>query len=37
LGSGNSGSIKAHCASVNNSKRFLLMQEDRQTIRRKQK
>jgi hypothetical protein len=37
LGSGNSGSINAHCASVNNSNRFLLMQEDHQTIRLKQK
>ena len=37
LGSGNSGSIKAYCTSVNNSKRFLLMQEDHQTIGLKQK
>jgi hypothetical protein len=31
LGSGNSGSTNAHCASVNNSKRFLLIQEAQQT------
>lgn len=37
LGSGNSGSIKAHCASVNNSNRLLPMQEDHQTTRLTQK
>lgn len=31
LGSGNSGSINSHCASFNNSNRFLLMQEENQT------
>ncbi len=31
LGSGSSGSISLHCASVNNSNRFLLMQEENQT------
>lgn len=30
LGSGNSGSINSHCASVNNSNLFLLMQADQQ-------
>jgi hypothetical protein len=37
LGSGNNGSIRAHCASVSSSNRFLLMQEDHQIIRRRQK
>ena len=37
LGSGNSGSINAHCASVSNSNRLLLMQEDHQTTRLTQK
>jgi hypothetical protein len=31
FGSGSSGSINSHCASVNNSNRFLLMQELQQT------
>ena len=37
FGSGNSGSIKDHCASVNNSKRFLNIQEAQQssTLKRK--
>jgi hypothetical protein len=30
LGSGNSGSINVHCASVNNSNRFLPIQEIQQ-------
>lgn len=33
FGSGSSGSINSHCASVNNSNRFLLMQKAHQTIR----
>jgi hypothetical protein len=31
LGAGSSGSINSHCASFNNSNRFLLMQEVHQT------
>jgi hypothetical protein len=31
FGSGNSGSINSHCPSLNNSNRFLLMQEVNQT------
>jgi hypothetical protein len=30
VGSGSSGAINSHCASLNNSNRFLLMQEDNQ-------
>ena len=37
FGSGSSGPINSHCASVNNSNRFLLMQEVHQTIRLMQK
>jgi hypothetical protein len=37
FGSGNSGSISSHCASLNNSNRFLLMQEVQQTARLTQK
>jgi len=37
LGSGSSGSINSHCASVNNSNRFLLMQQDHQRTRLMQK
>jgi len=33
FGSGSSGSINSHCASLNNSNRFLLMQEVQQTTR----
>jgi len=33
FGSGSSGSIRSHCASFNNSNRFLLMQEVHQTTR----
>jgi hypothetical protein len=33
FGSGSSGSINSHCASVNNSNRFLLMQQAHQTTR----
>jgi hypothetical protein len=33
FGSGSSGSISSHCASFNNSNRFLLMQEENQTAR----
>jgi hypothetical protein len=36
-GSGSSGSINSHCVSVNNSNRFLLMQEAHQTTRLTQK
>jgi hypothetical protein len=32
FGSGNSGPINSHCASFNNSNRFLLMQRVHQTI-----
>ena len=32
FGSGSSGSISSHCASLNNSNRFLLMQEVHQTV-----
>jgi hypothetical protein len=31
FGSGSSGAISSHCLSLNNSKRFLLMQEVHQT------
>jgi hypothetical protein len=31
FGSGSSGPISSHCASVNNWNRFLLMQEENQT------
>ena len=37
FGSGSSGSINSHCASLNNSNRFLLMQEENQTTRLTQK
>jgi hypothetical protein len=37
FGSGNRGSINSHCASLNNSNRFLLMQEVNQTTRLMQK
>jgi len=37
FGSGSSGSINSHCASLNNSNRFLLMQEVHQTARLTQK
>jgi hypothetical protein len=37
FGTGNSGSIRFHCASLNNSYRFLLMQELQQTARLTQK
>ena len=37
FGSGSSGSISSHCASLNNSNRFLLMQEVHQTTRLTQK
>ncbi len=37
FGSGSSGSINSHCASFNNSNRFLLMQEVQQTTRLHQK
>jgi hypothetical protein len=37
FGSGNSGSISSHCLSLNNSNRFLLMQEVQQTARLTQK
>ena len=37
FGSGSSGSISSHCASLNNSNRFLLMQEVHQTARLTQK
>ncbi len=37
FGSGSSGSISSHCASFNNSNRFLLMQEVHQTTRLSQK
>ena len=37
FGSGRSGPINSHCASFNNSNRFLLMQEVQQTIRLTQK
>jgi hypothetical protein len=37
FGSGSSGSISSHCASLNNSNRFLLMQEVHQTTHLKQK
>ena len=37
FGSGSSGSINSHCASFNNSNRFLLMQEVQQTTRLQQK
>ena len=37
FGSGSSGSISSHCASLNNSNRFLLMQEVHQTTRLMQK
>jgi hypothetical protein len=37
FGSGSSGSISSHCASFNNSNRFLLMQEVHQTTRLTQK
>ena len=37
FGSGSSGSINSHCASFNNSNRFLLMQEVHQTTRLHQK
>jgi hypothetical protein len=37
FGSGSSGAISAHCASVNNSNRFLLMQQLQQTNRLTQK
>ena len=37
FGSGNSGSINSHCASLNNSNRFLPMQEVQQTTRLTQK
>jgi hypothetical protein len=37
FGSGSSGSINSHCASLNNSNRFLLMQELHQTTRLTQK
>jgi hypothetical protein len=37
FGSGSSGSTSSHCASVNNSNRFLLMQEVHQTTRLTQK
>jgi hypothetical protein len=37
FGSGSSGSINCHCASVNSSNRFLLMQEAHQTTRLTQK
>ena len=33
FGSGSRGSINAHCASLNNSNRFLLMQQEKQTTR----
>ncbi len=33
FGSGSSGAINSHCASLNNSNRFLLMQEENQTTR----
>jgi hypothetical protein len=33
FGSGSSGAINSHCASLNNSNRFLLMQELHQTAR----
>jgi hypothetical protein len=33
VGSGSSGAINSHCASLNNSNRFLLMQEENQTTR----
>ena len=33
LGSGSSGAINSHCASLNNSNRFLLMQKENQTTR----
>jgi hypothetical protein len=37
FGSGSSGPINSHCASLNNSNRFLLMQKVHQTARRTQK
>ena len=37
FGSGSSGSINSHCASLSNSNRFLLMQEVQQTTRPQQK
>jgi hypothetical protein len=37
FGSGSSGAINAHCASLNNWNRFLLMQEVHQTTRLTQK
>jgi hypothetical protein len=37
FGSGSSGSISSHCASLNNSNRFLLMQEVHQNNRLTQK
>ena len=37
FGSGSRGSINSHCASLNNSNRFLLMQEVNQTTRLMQK
>jgi hypothetical protein len=37
FGSGSSGSTSSHCASFNNSNRFLLMQEVHQTSRLTQK
>jgi hypothetical protein len=37
FGSGSKGSINSHCASLNNSNRFLLMQEVNQTTRLMQK
>ena len=33
FGSGNSGATNSHCASLNNSNRFLLMQQENQTVR----
>jgi hypothetical protein len=36
FGSGSSGSINSHCASLNNWNRFLLMQEENQTHHTKQ-
>jgi hypothetical protein len=37
FGSGNSGAISSHCFSLNNSNRFLLMQQENQTTRIRQK